>query len=286
MKLMTRKERRVKIKNMARIQLAGSWMKGAILIAISLLLGMFCTRFIPLYAPSQPIDVQKLANMNMMQMLGLFADMLVPEEITKKYIARILISIAIFMLVIPPFEQGLKQYFCKVFVGDKPKLSVAFSWYTNLAKVFGAIRLYIYIGVLTVLWTVAILAVPVAAMFFSNFASLWGLYRISMLAYGVGVLLLVIKLMAYIPAYYIYAKKPSIGVLAAVRNSVYITKGRLIECFVFRLSFILWNIAVAFSGNFGKIFFQPYYLTANAGFVELLIAEARATEESEDSVKF
>ncbi len=283
---MNRKEERVKIKNMARMQLAGGWMRGAVLIAISLVLGIFCERFIPIYAPSQPIDVNKLASMDMMQMLKLMADILVPEQITGKYIARICISIALFLLVIPPFEQGLKQYFCKVFVGDKPKLSVAFSWYTNLAKVFGAIRLYIYIGILTVLWAVVLLAVPIGAIVFANMASLWGLYLIGIIAYAAGVLLLVLKLMAYMPAYYVYAKKPSIGVLAAVRNSVYITNGRLIECFVFRLSFILWNIAVIFSGNVGKIFFQPYYLTANAGFVEMLMADSRQGEGEQDSVKF
>lgn len=257
------------------MKLAGSWMKGSVLIAVSLILGMFCTYFIPIYAPSQPIDAARLSSMNMMQMLELMADMLVPEQITGKFIARIFISAALFMLVIPPFQQGLKQYFCKVFAGDKPKLSVAFSWYTNLAKIFGAIRLYVYIGILTVLWAAVLLALPLAAIVFSNIASLWGLYIIGIIAYAVGALLLALKLMAYMPAYYIYAKKPSIGVIAAVRNSVYITKGRLVECFVFRLSFILWNIAVMFSRDVGKIFFQPYYLTANAGFVEMLISDAR-----------
>ena len=283
---MNRKEKRVKIKGMARMQLAGGWMKGAVLIAISLLLGMFCTYFIPIYAPSQPIDAAKLATMDIMQLFELFADMLIPEQITGKFIARIFISTALFFLVIPPFRQGLKQYFCKVFGGEKPKLSVAFSWYTNLAKVFGAICLYIYIGILTVLWAVAILAIPGAAIILSGITGMWWLYVAGTVAYGIGFLLLAIKLMAYMPAYYIYAKKPSIGVLAAVRNSVYITSGRLTECFIFRLSFILWNIAVMFSGNIGKIFFQPYYITANAGFVEMLIFDARQSESSEDSVKF
>lgn len=286
MKLMNRKEKRVKIKDSARAQLAGGWLKGAVLIAVSILLGMFCTNFIPIYAPSQPVNVNQLASMNVAQMLELMADMLVPEQITRSYIARILISVTLFFMIIPPFEQGIKQYFCKVYSGEKPKLGAAFSWYTNLAKVFGSIRLYIYIGMLTVIWAVVILAVPVAAIVFSSVTALFGLYFIGMIAYIIGAVLLALKLMAYVPAYYIYAKKPSIGVLAAVRNSVYITRGRLVESLVFQLSFILWNIAVAFTGNFGKIFFRPYYLTASAGFVDMLIKDARAGESSEESVKF
>ncbi len=285
---MDRKTKRIKTKNAARITLSGNWLKGAFIVAVSLVLGMFCSNFIPMYAPAQPLTAQSVAAMTPDELMVLFADMLIPEVITWSFIGRLAISIALFLLIIPPFQQGMKLFFTKVFLGEKAKVGVAFSWYTNLAKIFGSIRLYIYIGFLSLICMLIIPAFPIcvtiAAVYFDSYLLFWAASAL----YFVSLIVLIVKLTSYVPAFYIYAVSPSVGVIQAVKHSVYITRGKCWEFFIFRLSFILWHIAVMFTGNIGHIFFQPYYITANAAYVNVLIAESRSGKDSntnEESTK-
>ena len=198
---MNRKKTRLQAKTAARVSLAGSWMKGSVLVAISILLGMFCSNFIPIYAPAQPLTTQQLTNMNAAQMLTVFADMLVPEVITKNYIARVLISFALYLLIIPPFQQGMKQFFIKVLQGEKPKISVAFMWYANLTRVFGSIALYFYVALLSMLWFILIFALPIAALAVSRIYFITPLVFVGFLLYFAALVLFAMKLMSYLPAF-------------------------------------------------------------------------------------
>jgi len=258
---MNRKKTRLQAKTAARVSLAGSWMKGSVLVAISILLGMFCSNFIPIYAPAQPLTTQQLTNMNAAQMLTVFADMLVPEVITKNYIARVLISFALYLLIIPPFQQGMKQFFIKVLQGEKPKISVAFMWYANLTRVFGSIALYFYVALLSMLWFILIFALPIAALAVSRIYFITPLVFVGFLLYFAALVLFAMKLMSYLPAFYLYAHNPGAGVRSAVRTSVAITRGRLMECLIFQLSFILWNLSLEYIQIYQEItwiFIKPW----------------------------
>lgn len=277
---MDTRTKRIKTKEAARITLAGNWLKGYFIVAFSLLLGTFCTNFIPLYAPAQPITLEAATTIPPEELMRMFADMLVPDVITWNYIGRVGICIALFFLIIPPFQQGMKLFFTKVFMGEKPKIGTAFSWYTSLAKVFGAIRLYVYIGFLSLLCALLVPAFPFCIMAAAVFLDSYVLFWIGVALYLLSLLVLAVKLTSYIPAFYLYAISPSMGVIKAVKSSVHITRGKCLEFFIFRLSFILWHIAVVFTGNFGHVFFQPYYITANAAYINILVAEARSGSDT------
>ena len=282
---MRMKENRLKAKTAAHLSLTGFWLKGVILIGVLLILNMFCNNFIPLYPPEQPISVQALSDITFQQMLSLFMDALVPDVITRTFILRLAICISLFFLIIPPFQQGLKFFFFNVLTGKKPKLSVAFSWYLSLAKVFGAIRLYIYVGILSALWGLLCMILPASVIIAGQLFSSPALMLLGLLLYIAASILLSLKLTAYTPAFYIFSVTPSIGVVNAVKDSVRITRGRLWECFVFQLSFIPWNIAVMFTGNIGYLFFQPYFITSNMAFVNLLVLDANGvTSPPEEKV--
>ena len=247
--------RRAKVKREARELLAGNWFKGAALVFAAMLLQMFCANFIPLYVPEKMPQMQELANMSTKALLKLMVDTVIPQRITWNYVGLILICILLFLFLMIPLSLGLKQFFQQVARAQKPKMRVAFSWYLSIGKVFGGIGLYLWLAVLYVLWGVLIFAIPAAVMYAADYYMLPVLGTFASGLYAAGLFLFTLKVMAYVPAGFLYAAKPEAGVFATVRESVRITRGRLLECFVFRLSFLLWNILVLFTGNVGKIFF-------------------------------
>ncbi|MEG2014941.1 MAG: DUF975 family protein, partial [Clostridia bacterium] len=56
----------------------------------------------------------------------------------------------------------------------------------------------------------------------------------------------------------------SVRALDCIKESVRITKGKVLKLIVFELSFILWNIGVIFTLGALSLYVQPYYETAKA----------------------
>lgn len=276
---------RVQIKANARKNLSGNWIKGMLLCVVPVLLTMFCAYFFPLSAP----DASKLptnpAALTPEQLAAIFRDMLIPDVITRRYLALIFICMALFLLLIPPFQLGLKEFFQCVYRGEKPKMRTVFYWYMSFDKIFAAIGLYLYRAFLSLFWGILILALPLIIIAAGANYNLPALHTLGNLLYIIALFLLVIKLMAYVPADFLYVGKPEIGIRNAVRNSVFIMRGHKRECLVFQLSFMLWNM-IALINTIARAFVDTYYFTSLAGFVDYLVAVKLAqTRPKEEPVQ-
>ena len=275
---MDRKEARMKIKHAAQRALTGYRIPGSLLVVFSAAIIMFCFNFIKIYPPAAPFTLEQLSAMSNSELLQATVSMFVPDIITLAFLMRSGIVFLLLLLLVPAFNQGMRQYFCEVFHGQKPKIWVAFGWYADLGKLFGAIGLYLYIGLLVGLWFILLIGIPtiVSAIAFALESVL--LYFLSNLLLIAGIFFFALKLCSYSPAYYIHAANPQMGVLTAVKTSVKITRGKLFEYLIFELSFILWRLFVSLTEGLGELLFTPYYYTACTAFAEYLAISSHVRE--------
>ena len=278
---MDRTYRRIRTKEEARMALAGNWMKGIVLTLVFALVLLFCLQFIPVYVPQLQITNEELQSMDAEALSALMLEMLwasfIPASVNRNYILLLICSALLLLFLGMPLRIGICQFFQQVSRKQKPKLRVAFSWYLSLERVFRSIGLFLWLGVLYVLWAVLFFAVPAGMIVLANLYHqpvLSGLGAILSIA---GLVLFILKIQMYEPAYYLFADHPEQGVFSAVRQSVKITRGKVLECLVFRLSFWLWSL-FSMLFMFIKLIADPYYQTSFAHFVDGLVSRATQKE--------
>ena len=127
----------------------------------------------------------------------------------------------------------------------------------------------VWVGFLRMLWMFLFFLPAFCVIGMSQISQSYLLLDAGLILYLIAMMCYSIKSLAYTPALYLFADDPTIGVFGAVKKSVEITRGHLTEFFMFEFSFLLWRLFASL-GLVGALFFQPYYQTTMAGFVDSL----------------
>ena len=255
--------RRIRMKFHAKRALPGNWFRSIFLVLFYVLATTFTLQVI-----LPPIDPAMLK-----EPPATYAELLAilfPNPISRNYLLLVGVMLLLYWLVVSPLSVGLSRFFIGVARLQKPKAPVALSIFCDLGLVLSSMGLSFLVGFLKLLWLVLFLLLPVCLLYAAYTMQSLVLAEISAFLYPIALILYAGKSLAYTPATYLFADNPSIGVFGAVRHSVAITRGHLVEFFLMELSFILWRFFVSLSGLVGNLFFLPYYHTTMVVFVDSL----------------
>lgn len=246
---------RKRIKAQAMVSLQGSWMKAFGIIIAQLVLSVFILSFLPLRMPTvdEILGVQDDA----MQMLRLF----VPDVITKKTIASVVVTLALYVIVMAPLSVGICRFFLKVARGEKAKFSDAFSPYTSLRTVFASVWLELLIAFMSAFWSFLFMLVPTLLIVLCAYAKLYFLANILIFLVPASALFSIFWNSRYVFAKYIFAEGKAEGAFASLRECISLMHGRTFECIILRASYLLWDIVSS------QIWPLSYVYTALSGTV-------------------
>ena len=255
--------RRIRMKFHAKRALPGNWMRSIFLavlfsLAISFTLGMIAPYIDPELVKNPPETLQLL-----------FQE-LFPEPITKKFLLRCGVMLLLYWLVVSPLRVGFTRFFIGVARLQKPRLPVAFAIFCDLGLVLRSMGLSFLVGFLQMFWILLFLLLPACTLYAAFVLHSALIADLSLILCMIAMLLSSVKALSYTPATYLFADDPSIGVFGAVKQSVSITRGHLVEFYLFDLSFLLWRLLASSSPLIGNAFYLPYYHTALAVFVDSL----------------
>lgn len=255
--------RRIRLKFHAKRVIPGNWMRSMFLILVSMLASSFCFSYLV-----RTVDLSALMAEN--RTYETILNALIPQPITRNYLLLLVVSLLLYWLVISPLMVGINRFFIGVARVQKPKLSTAFSIFCDFGLILRSMGLSLWVGILKCLWALLFYALPYLLTYAATLMSSFLLLNLSMVLTVVCAVLLALKVLSYSPAPILFAEDPSIGVFGAVRNSVAITRGHLVEYLIFELSFLLYHFLVSVSGPIFSLFFQPYYRTCAVVFVDSL----------------
>lgn len=255
-------EHRQKVKFEAKLSLSGNLLKGIWMTMIYLTISALAVGFIPINVPTMSTDISK---MSALELLRMFA----PEKITIDYIALILLSLALFLLVASPLKIGMHRFFLQSTRGEKPKFRVAFLYYTSLKQVFGSVLLTLSIAILTLLWGVLLFGVPLLLLWFSP--TLGPLATIiGMPLYVLAIPTILIMIAPYALAPFLFAEDTRRGAFGSIQMAIRRVRGVRFELALFQFTFLPWRIMVLLTYPFGSFFFTPYELSAYARFLDTI----------------
>lgn len=217
------------------------------------------------FAPSiLTISEESLLSMDLGSMISL-----TPSKIA---LALLLNIIAIFLQ--SPANIGSCQVFLGLARGTGGTLRQMLNWYTSLSRSLRAIGLFLVITLLTLLWQILLIGVPLVAAYLLQTAE-FSLQDISLyitlssltltLAFAGGIFASVI-VMAYEAAQYVMADR-QVTVFQSLKRSIRLMKGHKWEFFVFQLSFLGWYLLAFCSFGLAYIYLYPYESAATAIFM-------------------
>ncbi|MEA4823423.1 MAG: DUF975 family protein [Clostridiaceae bacterium] len=186
-----------------------------------------------------------------------------------------------FSILISPLTVGSYAFFTEVAREGKPPFSIVFNWLgegEKLKVAYGANLWYLLIA----LKYAAVYGIPGAAVFYGSSllfdkitdGAALALYLTGFLIFFAAILFAYAKVNAYLPALYMIAANPKLGVRATFSFCGNIMKKRVWEFFLFRLSFIVWDILAAFTFGLSVIYVTPYINLSVAGYTRYLKEEA------------
>ena len=186
-----------------------------------------------------------------------------------------------FSLLISPLTMGSYAFFMEVSADRKPPFTSVFAWLGEGKKVAASYKanlwymlialkyLVIYclpggLALGLVLWRMETLSVGLSL----------GLYLLAMLAFFSGVIVAFARVNAYLPAMYMVAADPNLGIRKTFDFCGQVMKPHVWEFFRFRLSFLGWEILAALTFGFSVLFVTPYENLAFAGWTRHIKALA------------
>ena len=232
---------RKRIKAQAMVSLQGSWLKTFGIIIAQLALSVLILSFLPLHIPT--VDELLGVQGDAMQMLRLF----LPDVITKKTIASVIVTLALYIIVMAPLSVGICRFFLKVARGEKTKFSDAFSPFTSLKTVFSSVWLELLIAFMSAFWSFLFMLVPTLLIVLCAKAGLYFVANILLPILPVSALFSILWNSRYVFAKYIFAEGKSGGAFASLRECISLMRGRTVECIFLRASYLLWDIASSLS---------------------------------------
>ncbi|NLG53821.1 MAG: hypothetical protein GX541_07575 [Clostridiales bacterium] len=275
---------RMKIKALAWKTLRKNWVSSAFLVMLVYIAQLLGLNFMPfitekkIIAFSQVLDsyYTKLMQTEYKLLVSAFKEMLInlwsvmfPAAPTTNQILLLIITVLLLLLLGSPISIGLYRFFGQVSRGKKPKVLVALSDYINLRAISLCVGFNVLLGIRYILWFAVACAVPAglaaAAIYFGSAE----LFSLSIPAFLLALVLYYIKTGAYICAGYIFSENIEAGASAAIRESVRLTRGKLLRCAAYRISFFVWEL-MSFLANPIVFIYKPFYMTATAFFTGLL----------------
>jgi uncharacterized membrane protein len=214
---------------------------------------------------------------------------LVPE-ISALSVVSAAISALLAYIIFVPVSAGLRRFFSCVAYSKETQIFNLF-YFFRIKKFFKILGLHLNVFGRSLLWLMLFFFPAVLLFFFSlQYGAItlpisrlndMELTSLIMLAFCVAFALLalifaIIFAGRYYLAVYILISNPTIKIRQCIKKSVYCTKGRLGDLFIFKLSFILWFFSCA--ALVPLLFVLPYYSTACAIFAEYLIEHNRRYE--------
>ncbi len=181
----------------------------------------------------------------------------------------------VFTILISPLTVGGYAFFSRVVNGEKPPVQSLFTWLgegSKLAASYKATLYYLLIG----LKYIVIFGVPVGVLgcLAELAAEKLPVAAAVALAIVIGLLMMAaavvsyVRLHAYLPAMYMIAQNPALGTADTFRRCGEMMRGRVWEFFVYRLSFIGWEILAAFTCGLSVLFVTPYISLSIAAFTQ------------------
>ena len=177
-------------------------------------------------------------------------------------------------IVAPVLTLGMHNYHMNLLQGNPGEITSVFSRLGSFVK---AVGLTLLVAMKTFLWSVPGMVVALggtmlAATMTDNAEAAVGL-MLSVMSVGYVLMfaLMIAAMLRYAMAVFVLAEKPETGVLACIRRSKEIMKGRKVQLFVLEFSFILWNLLVMLAYTIvGSMFGEVIGLTVQM-FLNLFI---------------
>ena len=223
------------IKAQAWGNLRGNWLRAFLAMIIESFLAMLILSLLPIRRPLIG-EVMKAAG-DTEQLIRLF----IPNEITERMVALVIVTIILYLIVLSPFSIGFCRYYLKAGKGEKGNLSDVFSVYTSLKTVFSSVWLSLLIFFISSFWTVIFMLIPIALMICAVFLEIEILYYLSILLVPVACLFTAFWNSRYRLARYIFAEG-RLGAFASLRECSSLLYGRGGEILMLRVSYVLWDM--------------------------------------------
>ena len=180
-----------------------------------------------------------------------------------------------FSILICPLTMGSYAFFTRVVNGDRPPVQSLFSWLGEGDKLRASYKASLYYLLIGLKYT-AMFSVPAGALFYGagllleklpDIAAL-ALFFLAFLVFLAASVMGYLKINAYLPAMYMIAENPALSVTDTFRRCGVMMKKRVWEFFVFRLSFLGWEILGAFTCGLTVLFVTPYLNLSVAAFTQ------------------
>ncbi len=254
--------RRIRLKFHAKRVLPGNWIRSVILVLLSVLATSLSLSYL---VPTVDLSALTADTVTPEALMRAF----LPQSVTQNYLLLIVISLFLYWFILSPLTVGTWRFFLGVARMQKPTLPTALTVFADFGLVLRSMGLTLWVSVLKLFWCILFFALPTLLLYLSTLLSSFALQELSLIASFAALIAYYIKTAAYTPALILFAEDPSIGVFGAVKHSAAITRGKLLEYFIFELSFLPFHLLASFSGIV-TFFFQPYYRTTAVVFVDSL----------------
>lgn len=275
---------RIRIKAHSWQTLKKNWISAAFLIMLTYITQMLGLNFMPIFTFKKMLTFSQVlersfTELNQAEFKMLFDtlrntftnlwNVLFPAALSVNQTLLIIITVILLLMLTAPINIGLFRFFRQVSRGKRPAVWVALKDYTNMRAVASCISLQIQLGIRYIVWLILIYSIPAAVIATSLYIGSLSLCSVGALMSIIALILYYIKIGAYMCAGFILSEDTNIRAASAIRESVKLTRGKLANCAIYRLSFMAWKLLSAVFGYFMFIY-QPFYLTTTASFVELL----------------
>ena len=208
--------------------------------------------------------------------------LLTAEDLTVYWpqIAQIYGLTLAFSLLISPLTVGSYAFFNEVYAGKRPPFTSVFAWLGEGKKVAAAYKANLWYLLITVKYVLLFL-VPASALFVGAGYLLDGslsfaaatLYFLAFLLWAASAVAAYAYINAYAPALYMIAANPDLGTRATFQFCRQVMKKRVWEFFLFRLTFLGWELLGMITFGIGVFFVTPYVNLSTAGYTQYVKAE-------------
>ena len=256
---MNKTQIRQKIKFSALQNMQGNWIKVFILFLISVLLVNFIIGFLPISIPENS-DVtalnERLAKLYEIEPTPENEEYIIkesfdiskasfmlffPNGITKRVIASFAVTVLLFLIVMCPFNIGMKKFYLRAASSEKASVFEVFTAFRSLGDIFSAIVLHFIVFFASAFWFIVFSIIPIAMYILAAVLGSFLIAFAALLLFPIACFVAALWVSRYRFAYYIFACGGK-GAFSSFFECIKLLRGRNIECMLLRLSYLGWDI--------------------------------------------
>lgn len=210
--------------------------------------------------------------------------------------ASLLLELAVVFLT-SPLDAGISGLYLEIVrstIKENTQMGIrrVFDWYLTADRYGKTFLLALLIRLLTTFWMTLFCVGPLAAIYYHEAALTPAMEQAPPLSYmtqllgltillALGIMLASLRVFSYMPAFYLLAQDPQIGVFRAIRQSKKLMRGHLTEYMVLELSFIPWYLSAVFTFGLSLLYLIPYRNACRAVFVRKRQFDLHAAQETD-----